>query len=57
MLDRVLALISLAAFLAFMGAVAVYVREVDLIAVFVLVGAMAAYDFIVRPFRRKNGRR
>ena len=57
MLDRGLALISLAVLLAFMGIVAVRVGEVDLIIVFALVAAMAIYDFIVRPILRNGGRR
>jgi hypothetical protein len=46
MADRILATISLLMFLGFLGFLAVYIAKVNLWVIIVIVGAMAAYDFI-----------
>ena len=43
--DKILAVLSLAAFVVFTGIVVWWVREIDLIIVVVAVVFMAAYDF------------
>ena len=45
MLDRVLAIFSLAALAAFVGIVAAFVRETDLTIFVLIVVAAAGYDF------------
>ena len=47
MLDKVLAMISLVALIAFMGIVLVFINEIALWIVVCTVLAMAAYDFYV----------
>lgn len=57
MIDRVLAALSLAALLAFIGVIVLYVPDADLVIVSAAVLALAAYDFYVTAFRnRRNGR-
>ena len=46
MIDRILATISLLMFLIFLGYMAVYIGEIDLWVVVLVVGMMAAYDFV-----------
>jgi hypothetical protein len=44
-IDSILALLGLAGFVAFLGIIAVYVREPVLVLIFVICAAMAAFDF------------
>lgn len=54
-LDRLLAVLALIGLFTFVGVVAVFVRQPDLIIVFIIGGLLAAYDFW-RSFRRpRNG--
>lgn len=53
-LDGILAFLALSGLVAFIGIVGWLVGEPDLIFVFVIGGAMAAYDFW-RSFRRNRG--
>lgn len=55
MLDRTLAIVSLAGLAAFLAVVVVFVPDADLVIVTLLVLAMVAYDFLAPAFR--NGRR
>lgn len=52
MSDRILAALSLALLLAFLGVLVGFVPELDLAAVVVVVGLMAGYDFYL-SLRRK----
>ena len=45
MLDKVLATLSIVLFIAFVGIVVIYVKEVDLTIIIVAVVIIAAYDF------------
>ncbi len=45
MLDKVLALISMACFVVFIGILIAYVREPDLIIICLIVVTMAVFDF------------
>lgn len=45
LIDKVLALLSMALFIAFLGILIWWVQEIDLIIVVVVVTAMALYDF------------
>lgn len=56
MTDKIMALIALATLVAFLGVVAWFVPDIDLIAVIAFVSALAAYDFW-RHFREGSGRR
>jgi hypothetical protein len=47
MLDKLLALASLACFIGFIGILIVYVREPDLIIICLAVIAMAVFDFFL----------
>ncbi len=47
MLDKFLAVISMATFVSFLGVVAVFVNEPDLWAVLVIVVMMGIYDFFL----------
>ena len=49
--DRVLAVFSLAVFVAFLGIIVYFVAEADLAIVVLIVIAMAAYDFYRSAFR------
>lgn len=46
MADKIIAPIALLFFLIFLGFLAVYIGEIALWVVMVIVGAMAAYDFL-----------
>lgn len=54
MLDKILATISLAMLIAFMGTVIGFVKEINLTVVVVIVLAMAVYDFW-RTLKRGHG--
>lgn len=45
MLDKIMAILGLATMIAFLGTVAVFVPEPDLIVVISFVSALAIYDF------------
>lgn len=47
MLDKIMATISLAAFIGFMLIVLVWINEIDLWIIVVIVLAMAIYDFVL----------
>lgn len=53
--DRVIALLSLAGFFAFLFVSAFYIREFDLIVVFSVTLALAAFDFWKTLFRPDAG--
>lgn len=53
-MDRVLAGLALAVFVGFLASIVGFVPAEDLIIVFALVAAMAAYDFW-KTLRRRNG--
>ncbi|GBE44260.1 MAG TPA: hypothetical protein ENH05_00985 [Rhizobiales bacterium] len=55
MLDKILVFISMAALIAFLGVVVGFVREPDLIIVTTLIVALAAHDFWITVFKRRNG--
>ena len=57
MTDKILAVLSMTFFLAFIGFLAVWVNEPDLWVVVVVVAAMGAYDFwrSCRPGGEANG--
>jgi hypothetical protein len=55
--DRLLAALALLGLIAFLGVIAWFVREPDLIAVFVLVIALAFYDFFIYGARRYRAAR
>jgi hypothetical protein len=55
MLDMILKVFALAAFVASLLVIVVYVPAPDLVIALLLVVAMAIYDFLIRPlFRRRN---
>jgi uncharacterized protein YqgC (DUF456 family) len=54
MIDRALAIVSLAGLAAFLAVVVIYVPDVDLAIVTLLVLALAAYDFFASAFRNKR---
>lgn len=56
MLDIILRIAALAAFVASLAVLVIFVPEPDLVIVLVLVAAMAIYDFLIRPLRagRRN---
>jgi hypothetical protein len=56
MVETVLKVIALASFAAFAVVLPIYVPDLDLMAVIVIVVAMAAYDFFVRPMLRRRQR-
>ena len=56
MLEIVLKVIALAAFVGSLAVVAIRVPSPSLVVVLVIVSAMAFYDFFIRPYRRRNGR-
>lgn len=45
MTDKIMAVLALLTFVAFLGVVAWFVPEIDLIVVIALVSALVAYDF------------
>ena len=54
MTDKIMAILGLAALIAFLGVVAWFVPAIDLIVVILVVSALASYDFW-RTFRdRRN---
>ncbi len=55
MLTTILKLAALASFAASIAVIVIYVPDPSLIAVVVIVIAMAAYDFLVRPMLIRNG--
>ncbi len=55
MIDTIVRILALALFVASMAIIAIKVPEPDLVTVIVLVAAMAAYDFLIRPWRMRNG--
>jgi hypothetical protein len=56
MLDNVLKVLALAAFVGFAAFLPAYVPGLDLLAVIAIVVAMAAYDFFVRPMLSRRRR-
>ena len=54
MIDKCLAVFTLAVLIGFCGIIVWFVPEFDLIVVAVLVIAMAVYDFYRTAFRRNN---
>ena len=54
MLDKVIAIVSVAALVAFTAVVVVFVKELDLAIVVVLCLLMACYDFWTTLRRQKN---
>jgi hypothetical protein len=57
MLDLILKVVALGAFIASLAVLVIWVPSPDLVTVIVIVAAMAVYDFLVRPYlRRRNGR-
>jgi hypothetical protein len=55
--DRLLAALALLGLVAFLGVIAWFVPESDLIVVFVIVVAMAFYDFFLYGARRHRAAR
>ena len=55
--DRLLAALALLGLAAFLGVIAWFVREPDLITVFVIVILMAFYDFFIHGTRRRRAAR
>jgi hypothetical protein len=58
MLDVILRIAALAAFVASLAVLVIFVPEPDLVVVLLLVAAMAIYDFLLRPIlsnRRRRG--
>lgn len=53
-LDWILSLVGLAGFAVFLGIIASFVPEPDLIAVIAIAFAMALFDFWIRPFVRRG---
>ena len=56
MADKIMALMGLATMIAFLGTVAVFVPDIDLIIVITFVSALAIYDFW-QTFREQRDRR
>ena len=56
MLDLILKLMALAAFVTSLAVLAIFVPEPDLVAVLAIVAAMSIFDFLVRPFLARRGR-
>lgn len=56
MFDIILRIAALAAFVASLAVLVIFVPEPDLVVVLALVAAMAIYDFLIRPLRagRRN---
>ena len=55
MLNAVLKIAALAGFVASLAVLAVYVPDLDLMAVLIIVAAMAIYDFLIRPMLMGTG--
>jgi hypothetical protein len=45
MTDKIMAFLALATFIAFLGLVAVYVPDIDLVVIIALISCMVIYDF------------
>ncbi|MEX0852844.1 MAG: hypothetical protein WD036_06130 [Bauldia sp.] len=56
MLDNLIKAIALAAFVASLAILVIWEPAWDLVAVMVIVVALAAYDFFVRPYRARGRR-
>lgn len=56
-LDWVLSFVALAGFIAFVGIIAVFVPEPDLIIVIGVTVSLAVYDFWIRPLVKRSQRR
>jgi hypothetical protein len=56
MSDKIMAVLALGTMIAFLGVVAWFVPEVDLVAVIVLVSLLAIYDFW-QTLRRRDANR
>lgn len=54
MTDKIMAIVALATMVAYIGLIAWFVPEIDLIIVISFVSLLAAYDFW-RSFRRNGG--
>lgn len=55
-LDWVLSVVGLGGFIVFLGVIASFVPQPDLLAVIGVTLAMAAYDFWVRPLIKRSQR-
>lgn len=55
MLNTVLKIAALAAFVGSLSVLVIYVPDLDLMAVLIIVILMAVYDFLVRPMLVRNG--
>lgn len=55
MIEKIIGVIGLCAFILFGGFIAAKIGEPDLWVVFLVVAAMAAYDFYLDIFKRSNG--
>lgn len=53
-LDWILSVIGLGSFAVFVGIIAAFVPQPDLIAVIAIALALAIYDFWIRPLQRKG---
>lgn len=53
MTDKIMAILGVATFIAFLGVVAWFVPDIDLIVVIAVVSALAIYDFW-RTFREQS---
>ncbi len=56
MADKIIALLSIAAFIGFVGVVVVFVNEPDLWVVALVVSAMGLYDFVSATFGKAKKR-
>jgi hypothetical protein len=55
MVDKILGVAAIIVLIGFMSVLVVFVPDFDLILVTLVVTGMAAYDFYVTLFKRKNG--
>lgn len=55
MMNTLLKIAALAAFVASLSVLVIYVPDLDLVAVLIIVIAMAIYDFLIRPMLTRNG--
>ncbi|MEM0906241.1 MAG: hypothetical protein AAGJ94_02675 [Pseudomonadota bacterium] len=53
-LDWILSAVGLLGFVAFVGIIASFVPELDLVIVIGIAVALAVYDFWIRPFRTRQ---
>lgn len=56
MIDKFLAVVSLACLIGFMGVIIWFVPDPDLVIVTIIVLAMAVYDFYREAFRKGGGK-